>query len=92
MSEIRLDDLAEDWAAVKLMPQRIGLPHTVWITENQGYSHDMRVKVSRVHGRRGTWPDAVSVGLSQKFPRPIYKGIALGRTYINPTMSRNKGI
>ena len=34
MSEIGLDDLAEDWAAVKLMPQRTGLPCTVWITEN----------------------------------------------------------
>jgi hypothetical protein len=34
MSEIGLDDLAEDWAAVKLIPQRTGLPRTVWITEN----------------------------------------------------------
>ena len=29
MNEIGLDDLAEDWAAVKLMPQRTGLPRTV---------------------------------------------------------------
>jgi hypothetical protein len=36
MSKIGLDDLAEDWAAVKLTPQRTrtGLPRTVWITEN----------------------------------------------------------
>lgn len=61
MSEAALDDLAEDWAAVKLLPQRTGLPRAVWITENQGYQHDIRVKVSRVRSGRGTWPDAVSV-------------------------------
>jgi hypothetical protein len=63
MSEIGLDDPTEDWAAVKLSPHRTGLPRAVWITENQGYPHDVRVKVSRVRSGRGTWPDAVSVSV-----------------------------
>ena len=60
MSE-SLDDLTEDWAAVKLIPLRTGLPRAVWITENQGYPHDVRVKISRLRGGGGTWLDAVSV-------------------------------
>jgi hypothetical protein len=70
MSEIGLDNLTEDWAAVKLTPQRTGLPRAVWITENQGYPHDVRVKVSRVRSGRGTWPDAVSVSV-----RPVCEEI-----------------
>jgi hypothetical protein len=58
MSEISLDGLTEDWAAVKLIPQRSGLPRAVWITENQGYPHDVRVKVSRLRSARATWLDA----------------------------------
>jgi hypothetical protein len=62
MSE-SLDDLTEDWAAVKLIPLRTGLPRAVWITENQGYPHDVRVKVSRLRSGRGTWLDALSVAV-----------------------------
>jgi hypothetical protein len=70
MSEISLDGLTEDWAAVKLIPQRSGLPRAVWITENQGYPHDVRVKVSRLRSGRGTWLDAVPVSV-----RPICEEI-----------------
>jgi hypothetical protein len=44
--DIGIDDLTEDWAAVKRLPDQTGLPRAVWITENQGYPHDVRVKVS----------------------------------------------
>ena len=57
----RADDLAEDWAAVKLLPRHTGLSRAIWITENQGYPHDVRVKVSTLRGGRGLWPDAVPV-------------------------------
>jgi hypothetical protein len=63
MSGISLDGLTEDWAAVKLIPQRSGLPRAVWITENQGYPHDVWVKVSRLRGGCGTWLDAVLVSV-----------------------------
>jgi hypothetical protein len=43
-----IDDLTEDWAAVKLILRRTWLPRSVWITENQGYQHDVRVKISRL--------------------------------------------
>jgi hypothetical protein len=43
--EIGLDGLTEDWAAVKRTPDQTGLSRAV--TENQGYPHDVRVKVSR---------------------------------------------
>jgi len=38
--------VAEDWAKVKLPPRVTGLPMAVWITENDGYPHDVGVKVS----------------------------------------------
>ena len=51
--EIGLDALTEDWAAVKRNPDQTGLSRAVWITENQGYPHDVRVKVSRSRSGRG---------------------------------------
>jgi hypothetical protein len=38
------------WAMAKLLPEETGLPMAVWITENDGYPHDVRVKVSNLHG------------------------------------------
>jgi hypothetical protein len=72
MSEIGLglDELGEDWAAVKRLPDQTGLRRAVWITENQGYPHDVRVKVSRVRSGRGSWPDAVFVSV-----RPVCEEI-----------------
>jgi hypothetical protein len=61
--ETALDPQTEDWAAVKLLPRRTGLPMAIWITENDGYSHDVRVKASPIHGGRGTWRSAPSIGV-----------------------------
>ena len=66
MSETEVE-LDQDWAAVKLVPDDTGLPMAVWITENDGYPHDVRVKVSTLHGGRGSWRAAPSVGVR---PRP----------------------
>jgi hypothetical protein len=57
----------EDWAAVKLVPRMTGLPMAVWITENDGYQHDVRVKVSTIHGGRGSWHTAPPIAVR---PRP----------------------
>jgi hypothetical protein len=65
-----VDDLTEDWAAVKLIPRRTRLPRSVWITDNQGYQHDVRVEVSQLRCGGGTWLDAVSVSV-----RPICEEI-----------------
>jgi hypothetical protein len=73
MSEVSLHDLTEDWAAVKLLPARTGLPMAVWITENQGYPHDVRVKVSTVHSGRGQWPAAPSMAVRPQ-PHEIVPG------------------
>jgi len=62
-----------DWAAVKITPRLSGLPMSVWITENQGYPHDVRVKVGRLHGGRGSWSDAVPVGVRPQ-PHEIIPG------------------
>jgi len=70
LSEIALDELTEDWAAVKRIPDQTGLSRAVWITENQGYPHDCRVKVSRLRSGRGHWPDAVFVSV-----RPVCEEI-----------------
>ena len=47
---ITTEAVAEDWAKVKLPPRLTGLPMAVWITENEGYPHDVRVKVSTLDG------------------------------------------
>jgi hypothetical protein len=68
-----LDDLTEDWAAVKLVPRLTGLPMAVWVTETDGYSHDVRVKVSPLHGGRGSWRAAPSIAVRPR-PREIVPG------------------
>jgi hypothetical protein len=45
----------------------------IWITENDGYQHDVRVKVSPIHGGRGSWRSAASVGVRPN-PREIVPG------------------
>jgi hypothetical protein len=52
-----LADPAEDlFEMANLSPTVTGLPMVVWISERGGARHDVRVKVSLVHGRR-TKPD-----------------------------------
>ena len=54
----------EGWSMAKLLPSETGLPMAVWLTENDGYRHDVRVKVSTIHSGRGSWRhDATSVAL-----------------------------
>jgi hypothetical protein len=43
------------------------------VTPNEGFPHDVRIKVSRIHGGRGRWPDAASVAV-QPQPREIAPG------------------
>ncbi|MBV8121690.1 MAG: hypothetical protein JO081_17335 [Alphaproteobacteria bacterium] len=72
MTEVT-ETLAEDWAAVKLEPDETGLPMAVWITENDGYPHDVRVKVSTIRGGRGSWRAAPSIAVRPQ-PREIIPG------------------
>jgi hypothetical protein len=65
--------VAEDWAKVKLPPRLTGLPMAVWITENDGYPHDVRVKVSTLHGGRGSWHTAPSIAV-RPAPHEIVPG------------------
>jgi hypothetical protein len=51
------------YLAMKLMPRDTGLPFAVWITNNDNYPHDVRVKVSLLRGGKGNWSDAVPVAL-----------------------------
>jgi hypothetical protein len=55
--------VAEDWAKVKLPPRLTGLPMAVWNTENDGYPRDVWVKVSTLHGGRGSWRMAPSIAV-----------------------------
>jgi hypothetical protein len=68
-----LDTFEEAYAMAKLPPRLTGLPMAVWITPNEGFPHDVRVKVSRIHGGRGRWPDAASVAVRPQ-PREITPG------------------
>jgi hypothetical protein len=74
MSELALDNLTEDWGAVKLVPEDTGLGRAVWITENQGYRHDVRVKVSRLRSGRGQWPDAIFVSVRPRCAEIVAAG------------------
>jgi len=64
----------EGWSMAKLFPQDTGLPMAVWITENDGYQHDVRVKVSKLRGGKGAWRhDSVEVGIRPE-PKEIVTG------------------
>src|SRR5260370_16757282 len=67
------DAVKEDWAKVKLRPRLTGLPMAVWINENDGYPHDVRVKVSTLHGGRGSWRTAPSIAVRPQ-PHEILPG------------------
>ncbi len=68
------DDLDEGWSLTKLRPRDTGLPMAVWVTENDGYPHDVRVKVSLLQGGAGSWRhDSVSVGVRPQ-PQEIVAG------------------
>jgi hypothetical protein len=73
--------VAEDWAKVKLPPRLTGLPMAVWITENDGYPHDVRVKVSTLHGSPGSWRTAPWIAV-RPAPHEIVPGTC------RPLMSR----
>jgi hypothetical protein len=70
MSEV---ETVEDWAKVKIPPRLTGLPMAVWITEKDGYPHDVRVKVSPLHGGRGSWHTAPSIAV-RPVPREVIPG------------------
>jgi hypothetical protein len=65
--------VAEDWAKVKLPPRLTGLTMAVWITENDGYPHDVRVKGSTLPGGRGSWRTASSIAVRPQ-PQEIVPG------------------
>ena len=71
----------EGWSMAKLRPFETGLPMTVWITENDHYPHDVRVKVSTIHGGRGSWRhDALFVAVRPQ-PRELVPGILPARRF-----------
>jgi hypothetical protein len=64
----------DGWSMAKLVPQETGLPMAIWITENDGYPHDVRVKVSKIHGGGGSWRhESVWVAVRPQ-PREIVRG------------------
>jgi hypothetical protein len=71
MSEVELLD--EGWSLSKLPPHRTGLPMAVWVNENDRYQHDVRVKVSPVHGGGGSWRSSPSMAV-RLVPRLIHSG------------------
>ena len=61
MSEPSFDAPEASYAMAKIVRRRTGLPMVVWITPNEGYPHDCRIKVARQHGDRGRWADSASI-------------------------------
>jgi hypothetical protein len=39
------------------------MPMAAWITQNDGYPYDMRIKMSPLHGGRGSWRTAPSIAV-----------------------------
>jgi len=50
-----------------------GLPMALWITENDGYPHDVRVKVGTLDRGRSSWRSAPSIGVRPQ-PHEIVPG------------------
>ena len=61
------------WSMARLSPAETGLPMAVWVTENDGYQHDVRLKVSTVHGGGGSWRAAPSMAARPQ-PRLAHRG------------------
>ena len=57
------ENLEDAYAMAKLRPRLTGLPMAVWVIENEGFPHDVRVKVSPIHGGRGAWSNAAAVAV-----------------------------
>jgi hypothetical protein len=57
----------------KLPPRLTGLPMAVWVAANEGFAHDVQVEVSKIHGGRGRWLDAVPVAV-RPHPREVIPG------------------
>lgn len=70
-----IDTLYEDdpYTMANLRPATTGLPMVVWVSERAGAQHDVRVKVSRVHGDRIQPGNTVSVGVRPQ-PQQIAPG------------------
>lgn len=64
------ESVDDAYAMAKLLPAETGLPMAIWITPNEGYAHDVRVKVSVIRGGRGTWAGAASVAVRPQ-PRTV---------------------
>src|ERR1700755_2576265 len=64
-----INDAEESYLYMKLSPALTGLPMAIWITPNEGYPHDVRIKVSLASGR-GSWSDAVPVAVRPE-PRDV---------------------
>jgi hypothetical protein len=73
MSQTETNRLDEAYLTAKLAPRLTGLPMAVWITPNEGFAHDVRVKVSRISGGRGRWLDAVPIAVRPQ-PRLVVPG------------------
>lgn len=73
MSEEETERRDEVYLMAKLVPAETGLPMAVWITPNEGFPHDVRVKVSRIPGGRGRWLDAVPMAVRPQ-PRLVVPG------------------
>jgi hypothetical protein len=59
-----LDDDEAGWGMTKVSPHRSGLPMAVWVTPDDGYPHDVRIKVATIYGGRGSWrSDAVPIAI-----------------------------
>jgi hypothetical protein len=67
----------EGWSLAGLTPAETGLPMAVWVTENDGYPHDVRVKVSPVHGGGGSCRRSPSMAIRPQ-PRLMHRGSLAG--------------
>jgi hypothetical protein len=72
-AEAETNALDEAYLMAKLVPAETGLRMAVSITPDEGFHHDVRVKVSRIAGRRGRWHDAAPVAVRPQ-PRLVVPG------------------
>ena len=57
-------------------PRETGLPMTVWVNVKGGARHDVRVKVSPVHGQRIVLDDLIVIKLNQEVIVDHWNGVA----------------
>ena len=72
------DEEDDPYLMANLYPRTTGLPMTIWVSERGGARHDVRLKVSTVHGARAIRKEEQAVVALRPQPRLLHGALDRG--------------